>query len=86
MYFLETHHLPTTLYIMAKVSLDVPKDKMQSFIQAVISLGIDTGSVLKRRYKKTLQQKRKISNSLKKISSSFILFDWEFFSNELEYE
>ena len=71
---------------MAKVSLDVPSDKMQSFIQAVISLGIDTQSVIKRRYRKTIQQKKKLSNSLQKISSSFILFDWEYFSNELEYE
>lgn len=71
---------------MAKVSLEVPTDKMQSFIQAVISLGIDTHSVITQRYKKTVQQKKKLSYSLKKISSSFILFDWEFFSNELEYE
>jgi hypothetical protein len=71
---------------MARVSLEVPSDKMTSFIQAVTSLGIDTHSLLKRRYKKIVQQKKKLSNSLKKISSSFILFDWEFFSNELEYE
>lgn len=71
---------------MAKVSLEVPTDKMQSFIQAVISMGIDTRSVITKRYKKTVQQKKNLSSSLKKISSSFILFDWEFFSNELEYE
>jgi len=71
---------------MAKVSIDVPRDKMQSFIQAIIGLGIDTHSVISNQYKKTVQQKKKLSNSLKKISSSFILFDWEYFSNELEYE
>ena len=71
---------------MAKVSLEVPTDKMQSFIQAVISLGIDTRSLFTKQYKKTIQQKKDLSHSLRKISSSFILFDWEFFSNELEYE
>ena len=71
---------------MAKISVDVPKDKMQSFIQAIVSLGIDTHSILKKKYRKTVAQKKRLSNSLKKISSSFILFDWEYFSNELEYE
>ena len=71
---------------MAKVSLEVPTDKMPSFIQAVLSLGIDANSLIKRGYRKTIQQKKNLSNSLKKISSSFILFDWEYFSNELEYE
>ena len=71
---------------MAKVSLEVPGYKMQSFIQAVMSLGIDANSIIKNRYRKTILQKKKLSNSLKKISSSFILFDWEYFSNELEYE
>lgn len=71
---------------MAKICLDVPSDKMQSFIQVVTNLGIDTQSLLKRRYKKMVQQKTKLSHTLKKISTSFILFEWEFYSNELEYE
>ncbi len=66
---------------MAKVILDVPTDKMQSFIKAVLRLGIDSHAINSNRGKK-----RRLSDSLKKISSSFILFDWEFFSNELEYE
>jgi hypothetical protein len=83
---LKNYQFTSNNHPMAKVSLDVPTDKMQSFIQAVISLGIDTHSLIKRRYTKTVQQKKRLSNTLKKISSSFILFDWEFFSNELEYE
>jgi hypothetical protein len=71
---------------MAKISVNVPTEKMNPFIQAVISLGIDARGVIKKRYKKSLLQKKKIANSLKKISHSFILFDWEYFSNELEYE
>lgn len=66
---------------MAKVILDVPTDKMQSFIKAVLRLGIDSRAI-----NANGRKKRRLSDSLKKISSSFILFDWEFFSNELEYE
>ncbi|MEO8172269.1 MAG: hypothetical protein ABI581_04265 [Sediminibacterium sp.] len=71
---------------MAKISVDVPAEKMNSFVQAVISLGIDARGLIKKRYKKSLLQKKRLANTLQKISSSFILFDWEFFSNELEYE
>lgn len=71
---------------MAKISINVPQEKMNSFVQAVINLGIDARGVIKKRYKKSLLQKKKIASSLKKISQSFILFEWEYFSNELEYE
>jgi hypothetical protein len=66
---------------MAKVSIEVPKDKMQSFLQAVINLGIDTKAVLTKRYRKALT-----SEAMKKFSTSFGRFGWEYFSNELEYE
>jgi hypothetical protein len=66
---------------MAKVSIDVPTEKMQSFLQAIVSLGIDTRSVLTKRYRKAVEQKQKLSHSLKNM-----LFGWEYFSNELEFE
>ena len=65
---------------MAKVKLDVPTDKMQSFIQAIVNLGLDTSSVLTKRYRKTVMSQKKLSDSLKKF------FGWECFSNELEFE
>ncbi len=71
---------------MARVSLDVPTEKMQSFNQAVLNLGIDTSNMINHQYTKDFLRKKNLRNSLKKISTSFILFDWEFFSNELEYE
>jgi hypothetical protein len=66
---------------MARVSIDVPTEKMQSFLQAIVSLGIDTRSVLTKRYRKAVEQKKKLSHSLKHM-----LFGWEYFSNELEFE
>ena len=71
---------------MAIISIDVPNDKMKSFVQAILRLGIDARGIMYKRHRRTLLQKKKMANSLQKISSSFILFDWEFFSNELEYE
>ena len=71
---------------MARIVLEVPKEKMQSFLKAILGLGIDPYASANSRFGKTFLRKRRLANSLKKISSSFILFDWEFFSNELEYE
>lgn len=71
---------------MAKISLNVPTEKMNSFVQAIVGLGIDASGVIKKRYRKSILNQKKIASSLKKISNSFILFDWEYFSNELEYE
>lgn len=69
---------------MAKVILDVPSDKMQPFLKAVLRLGIDRHAIRSNRKARSLQLHQQ--NTLHKIASSFILFDWEFFCNELEYE
>jgi hypothetical protein len=66
---------------MAKISVEVPNEKMPSFLQAIINLGLDTRSVLTKRYRKTIEQKKRLSDSLKGM-----LFGWEYYSNELEYE
>jgi hypothetical protein len=69
---------------MAKVVLDVPAEKMQSFLNAVLNLGIDRRSIQSGNGHNTdLVIQRSL---LHRIATSFILFDWEFFSNELEYE
>ena len=65
---------------MAKVKVDIPTDKMQSFIQAIVNLGLDTSAVLTKRYRKTMTHQKKLSDSLRKF------FGWEYFSNELEFE
>lgn len=70
---------------MARVILDIPVEKMQSFLNAVTSLGIDRNNIRSTRLRHGLIRNRKNEMLLKHISS-YILFDWEFFSNELEYE
>ncbi len=70
---------------MARVTLDIPTDKMSSFAQAIINLGINSRSIISKQLKKSFLTYKRIAN-LKKSSSRFLLFDWEFFSNELEYE
>lgn len=71
---------------MTRVVLDIPDNKLHSFIKAVSGLGLDSHVLPYKRSGKYFVRQRRIANSLKKIYSSFILFDWEFFSNELEYE
>jgi hypothetical protein len=72
---------------MARVMLDIPIDKMQSLLKALTDLGIDVRPLpIKNRQASVSVRKKRLYRTLHKISSSFILFDWEFFSNELEYE
>lgn len=71
---------------MPKIVIYVPSGKMKSFVKAVSPLGFDfRNSSFRHTRKKDGYFKPSIPH-LKKIASSFILFDWEFFSNELEYE
>lgn len=71
---------------MAKVILEVPTDKMQAFLSAVLGLGITTRIMSnggKGRSKGSAHRRRRHTG---RKFHSFLLFDWEFFSNELEYE
>ncbi len=65
---------------MTKVILNIPSEKVHSFLQAVVQLGIRDNAV----------QSNFKSTPRKFIApfplSKFLLFDWEFFSNELEFE
>jgi hypothetical protein len=71
---------------MTRVILDVPSEKMHHFLQVVMNLGIDKNSIRSKEFKRRSNQNKGTLFTLHKISRSFILFDWEFFSNELEYE
>ncbi|SKA02647.1 hypothetical protein [Sediminibacterium ginsengisoli] len=73
---------------MARVILDVPTDKMKSFVKAILNLGLDRHAIRSEAQHSDQghQRLKKRKNLLKAISSSYVLFDWEFFSNELEYE
>jgi hypothetical protein len=72
---------------MARVILDVPNDKMQSFLQAILSLGLERHSISSgKSAARSRHDKRSRRSHLQRIRTGFLLFDWEFFSNELEYE
>jgi hypothetical protein len=71
---------------MPKLITGIPADKMQSFARPVSPSGFDEVSVVSRRLRKRNGNFQPSIPHLKRIASSFILFDWEFFSNELEYE
>jgi hypothetical protein len=68
---------------MARVILDVPKDKMQPFLKAILAIGISRHSISAEPSSTSSPVIKRIEH-LQQISKS--LFDWEFYSNELEYE
>ncbi len=70
---------------MARVILEVPRDKMQSFLQAVLEIGIDQHAI-ESEYPGLTLAKPGRPFPHHDPAESFILFDWEFFINELEYE
>lgn len=68
---------------MVKVVIDIPKEKMSSFLNMVVNLGIEKHSILSEPTLLHQPKKRRFPlRPLKKI----LLFDWEFFNNELEFE
>lgn len=76
---------------MTKVILDVPKDKMHSFIKLVLKLGIEKHTIssdsrIADRNMRTSAITEAQRQSERKRFPAFLLFDWEFFSNELEFE
>jgi hypothetical protein len=66
--------------------LEVPSDKMKSFLQATQLLGIDQQTIESGNLNRSRRRHQGTLFTLHKIATSFILFDWEFFCNELEYE
>ncbi len=66
---------------MARVILDVPSEKMRPFLQSILSLGLDKHSVSSEKF-----PKKKPLAAFKNFTDKYLLFDWEFFCNELEYE
>ncbi len=71
---------------MARVILDVPNEKMQPFLKAILNLGLERHAISAKESKRQPLSSRSSKSFLKRLSGSFLLFDWEFFSNELEYE
>jgi hypothetical protein len=71
---------------MTKVILDVPAEKMRSFIQLLLKLGIERHSISSDAHQNNDARFLIKNRSLRKRFPAFLLFDWEFFSNELEFE
>ena len=71
---------------MARVILDVPNEKMQPFLQAILNLGLERHAISSSNAHQARVSERKRRRGLRQLISTYLLFDWEFFSNELEYE
>ena len=73
---------------MAKVILDIPAEKMTSFIRLILQLGIDKHAITSGT---EARQEGFVTTSTalrrpRRLFPKFLLFDWEFYSNELEFE
>lgn len=66
--------------VMTKVILHIPSEKVHSFLNAVVKLGIKENAI------QSNFTPKKSSKNFPFPLSKFVLFDWEFFSNELEFE
>lgn len=71
---------------MARVILDVPNEKMKPFIKAILNLGLERHAISSPKFDEQVIHNRQSRRSLRRLISTYLLFDWEFFSNELEYE
>lgn len=71
---------------MARVILDVPNEKMQPFLQAILNLGLERHAISSSKFHQNTATQRKKRRGFRHLISTYVLFDWEFFSNELEYE
>lgn len=68
---------------MAKVILDVPSEKMSSFVKAILSLGLDNHNISAAKF-----DEPKLSDKIKGGLNNFTrkYFGWEMNRNELEFE
>jgi hypothetical protein len=69
---------------MAKININIPQQKIRSFLKlnGKLTPGEDsTGAPAKPALVNELSLK-----NIRRHISPFLLFDWEFFSNELEFE
>jgi len=71
---------------MARVVLDIPSDKVAGFIQLILKLGIDKHAISSSLSEGAEVVKEKAYKPFQLFSQKFLLFDWKFFSNELEFE
>jgi hypothetical protein len=69
---------------LAKIVLDIPTDKMPSFLNLIVKMGIDKHAIRPEPTEQTHSKKR--HHPLHRFSQKFLLFDWEFYDNELEFE
>jgi hypothetical protein len=65
---------------MARIILEIPDEKLKPFLQTIVNLGLENHAIDSRINER--QSLKKLTN----YPSQLLLTDWEFFSNELEYE
>jgi hypothetical protein len=70
---------------MAQITINIPQYKLRSFLSFTRKLGIGKSIRTSDKMTSALVTEQNMREVKKRISP-FLLFDWEFFSNELEFE
>lgn len=70
---------------MAKITVNIPQHKLSSFLTLTRKLGVKRNMLFTGKNSAPVTQHFTIQGVRKRISP-FLLFDWDFFSNELEFE
>ncbi len=67
---------------MTRIILDVPPEKLTSFLHLINQLELSNHSISSQVNSKPAQP----TFNFRSLTSKYLLFDWEFFDNELEFE
>lgn len=71
---------------MTRVIVDVPSEKIQPFIELILQLGLEKHTVSSDLTEMQNDGQLHTPKPLCLFQEKYVLFDWEFFSNELEFE
>lgn len=71
---------------MTSVLIQLPSTILQATQKIIPTKGLDLPSDSIKSIPKSRKSKKGPLFRIHRINRSFLLFDWEFFSNELEYE
>jgi len=68
---------------MARITMDIPREKMQLFLMLVMQLGIDATAKEPVISPKMQHQQQQVAYT---VQQQHPYYDWDFYSNELEFE
>jgi len=69
---------------MARITMDIPREKMQLFLMLVMQLGLDATAQPTATAPKMQYPQQQVAYAAQQNHHPY--YDWDFYSNELEFE